>query len=82
MDHDQIYSILQKNIMEIHKEPVNKKISESADLKEYCNDPLEIAEVISRSMKQLKIKVPRVELTKAKNIGELIAIFKKYKDKT
>ncbi|MGH3466577.1 MAG: phosphopantetheine-binding protein [Thermocrispum sp.] len=38
-------------------------------------DSLEVVEVVSRSMKQLRIRVPRTELAKAANIKELVDVF-------
>ena len=38
-------------------------------------DSLEIVEVVSRSMKQLRLKVPRTELSGARNLKELIDMF-------
>ena len=40
-------------------------------------DSLEIVEVVSRSMKELKIKVPRTELSGARNLKELLDLFEK-----
>ena len=37
----------------------------------------EIVEVVSRSMKELKIKVPRTELSGARNLKDLLDLFEK-----
>jgi acyl carrier protein len=38
-------------------------------------DSLQIVEVVSRSMKELKVKVPRTELSRAQNLGDLLDLF-------
>ena len=40
-------------------------------------DSLEIVEVVSRSMKELKIRVPRTELATAKNLSQLVDLFER-----
>ena len=47
-------------------------------MREFGADSLEAVEVASRTMKQLKIRVPRTELSKAKTIGELLDMFEKH----
>jgi acyl carrier protein len=47
-------------------------------MKDYGADSLEMVEVVSRSMKELRIKVPRTELSKASNLKELVDIFERF----
>jgi acyl carrier protein len=44
-------------------------------LGDFQADSLEVVEVISRTMKQLKTKIPRTRLNEAKNIGDLLDMF-------
>lgn len=47
---------------------------------DYGATSLDAVEVVSNSMRELKIKIPRTELPNIKNIKELVDIFCKYQD--
>lgn len=75
----QILAVIEGNIKKIVEDAGEREISLDASLKDdFGADSLEIVEVVSRSMKELKIKVPRTELAKAANIGELADIFERH----
>jgi acyl carrier protein len=40
-------------------------------------DSLQIVEVVSRSMKELRLKVPRTDLSRASNLRDLVDLFEK-----
>jgi acyl carrier protein len=44
-------------------------------MRDYGADSLEMVEVVSRSMKQLRIKVPRTKLLHVTNLRELLDVF-------
>ena len=44
---------------------------------DYGANSLDLVEVVSRSMRQLKVKVPRSELNKLENIEQLVDLFHK-----
>jgi acyl carrier protein len=44
-------------------------------MRDFGADSLEVVEVTSRSMKQLGLRVPRSDLVKVSNIGELADAF-------
>ena len=46
-------------------------------MRDYGADSLEIVEVVSRSMKELRIKVPRTELSGARSLKDLLDLFEK-----
>jgi acyl carrier protein len=52
-------------------------ISESQSMRDFGADSLEVVEVVSRSMKQLRLKVQRAELGGAKNLKDLLDLFEK-----
>lgn len=73
---DEIFTVIQANIVKVVEDATPEAITPEANLKDnFGADSLEIVEVVSRSMKELKIKVPRTELSKATNIGELVDLF-------
>ena len=44
---------------------------------DYGANSLDLVEVVSRSMRELKVKVPRSELNKLENIEQLVELFHK-----
>ena len=77
MTRDEIFEVLKGNLYKIVEGARDAPISESASMKDYGADSLEMVEVVSRSMKQLRIKVQRTELATAKNLKDLLDLFEK-----
>ncbi|MCB9604507.1 MAG: acyl carrier protein [Sandaracinus sp.] len=78
MNREDIRTALVANMQAVIEGARGVEIGEQQSLvDDFGADSLEIVEVVSRTMKKLKIKVPRTELGKAKNIGELIDLFVK-----
>jgi len=50
-------------------------IDTSKSMKDYGANSLDLVEVVSRSMRELKVKIPRAELNKITNIDGLIDLF-------
>jgi acyl carrier protein len=49
-------------------------IDPTLSLKDYGANSLDIVEIVSGAMRELKVKVPRVELNKLKNIDGLVSL--------
>lgn len=77
MTRDQIFEVLKENMFKIVEGSRDVPISETASMKDYGADSLEMVEVVSRSMKQLKVKIQRTELATAKNLKDLLDLFEK-----
>jgi acyl carrier protein len=75
MTRDDIFTVVKSNITMIIEGAQGKEIRETDSMRDFGADSLEIVEVVSRSMKQLKIKVPRTDLSGAKNLKELLDLF-------
>ena len=76
MTRDDIFAALKHNMTDIIEGARGKEILESHRLLgDFNADSLEVVEVISRTMKQVKIKIPRTRLNEAKNIGDLLDMF-------
>jgi acyl carrier protein len=75
MTRAEIFEVLKANLFEIVEGARGKEISEDRSMKDYSADSLEMVEVVSRSMKALKVKVPRTSLSTAKNLKELLDLF-------
>ncbi len=75
MSREEIFSVLKENIVNVIEGAKDITIKESDSMKDYGADSLEMVEVVSRSMKQLRTKVRRTELSKATNLADLIDMF-------
>ena len=77
MTREEMFAVVKGNIQEIVEGAAGHEITETDSMRDFEADSLEIVEVVSRSMKQLKVKVPRTELTQAGNLKELLDLFEK-----
>ena len=77
MSREQIFVVVQGHIVRIVDGVKPDAIREDMSMRDLGADSLQIVEVVSRSMKELKVKVPRTELSKARNLGELVDLFEK-----
>ena len=69
---EEMFAVVKSNIQEIVEGTKGLDIKETDSMRDYGADSLEIVEVVSRSMKELRIKVPRTELSGAKSLKELL----------
>lgn len=72
-----MFEVLKSHFFKIVESAGDTELSESKSMKDYGADSLEMVEVVSRTMKQLKIKVQRTELSKATNLKELLDLFER-----
>lgn len=75
MTREEIFSVIQSNMRTIIASVNGQEIAESKSMRDYGADSLEMVEVVSRSMKQLKIKIPRAKLLPVSNLKELVDVF-------
>lgn len=68
-----VLEIVKENLIDTLDEEVDvDAIEPSKSMKDLGANSLDIVEIVSSSMRQLKVKVPRSELSKLTNIGELV----------
>jgi acyl carrier protein len=77
MSREEIFGVIKANIYEIIAGAQGKEIEESNSMRDFGGDSLEIVEVVSRSMKQLRLKVPRTELMEVNDLKGLVDVFEK-----
>lgn len=82
MSRVEIFAIVQANVRAIVEGARTKEIRETDSMRDYGADSLEMVEVVSRSMKQLQIRVPRRELSSAQNLGDLVSAFERAASQT
>jgi len=75
MTRSEILSVVESNIQRIVEDARGKQITEDSTIQDLGADSLQVVEVISRSMKELRVKVPRTDLMGARNLKELIDLF-------
>lgn len=80
MTKDQIIDVIKQNIVDNLDEVEYDQIDPEKTMKDYGANSLDIIEVVSCSMRELQIKIPRTELADIKNIDELADKFKEYAD--
>jgi acyl carrier protein len=77
MNREEIRAVVLRNMQNIIEGSAGKEILESHSMRDFGADSLEMVEVVSRSMKELKLKVPRTDLSTARNLAELLDLFER-----
>lgn len=77
MTRDQIWEVIKKHLADAVDDLDVAAIDTTKSMKDYGANSLDLVEVVSRSMRELKVKVPRAELNKLTNIDGLIDLFHK-----
>lgn len=81
MNKSEITAVIIKYIKQNVPDFDESALDTSRSLASYGANSLDIVEIVSGSMRELRIKVPRTELAKLKNIGDLVDLFAKVKEK-
>jgi len=82
MNRAEIFDIIKSNMQAIIEGSRGKNIREINSLRDFGADSLEMVEVVSRSMKQIGIQVPRSELLTVRNLGDLVDVFERTANRT
>jgi acyl carrier protein len=77
MTREEIFGVVRSNIVNIVEGVPVDAISEDVSMRDLGADSLQIVEVVSRSMKELRLKVQRTELSRARNLSDLLDLFEK-----
>ena len=78
MTKDEIIDVIKQNIADNLDDVEYEQIDPQKTMKDYGANSLDMIEVVSCSMRELKIKIPRTELADIKNIDELADKFHEY----
>lgn len=82
MTKEKIIEVLKENIVENLEEIEAADIDVSKSMKDYGANSLDMIEVVSSSMRELNIKVPRAELADITTIDALADKFAEYVNKS
>jgi acyl carrier protein len=72
MTREHVLTVVKKHLIEAVDGLDEKTIEPARSMKDLGANSLDIVEVVSRSMRELKVKVPRSELAKLTNIEGLV----------
>ena len=71
MTKEEVIKVIKKHILENLEDIEEADIDTSKSMKEVGADSLDIIEVVSCSMRELNIKIPRTELSEINTIDQL-----------
>lgn len=74
----QILAAVEKNLKR-SVDGLEGPIDPEKSFADYGANSLDIVEIVSATMRELKIKIPRTELAGIKNIGGLVETFERFK---
>ena len=69
---EEVWEVVQEHLVETVEELEGVEIDPAKSMKDLGANSLDIVEVVSCSMRDLKVKVPRSELNKLENMNQLI----------
>jgi acyl carrier protein len=72
-----MFDVVRINIEKVVEEATGHVITESTSMVDLGADSLQIVEVVSRSIKELRLKVPRTELANARTVKDLLDLFER-----
>ena len=80
MDSNQILDVVIKHLRRNVDGLDDVQIDPARSMAQYNASSLDIVEVVSASMRELDIKIPRTRLSQLKNINDLVKVFNEAKN--
>ena len=77
MEREEILKVIEKHLVK-SVPGITAKIEEEKMFTDYGANSLDIVEIVSGTMRELKVKIPRTELSDIKNISGLIDKFQAF----
>lgn len=78
MTKEEVIELIKKHLKENLPDVNLEEIEPTSSMKDHGANSLDMIEVVSATMRELKIRVPRSELTQIENIEELAEKFLEY----
>lgn len=72
MTKDQVFAVVKKHLTQTLDDVNDADVQPAKSMKDLGASSLDLVEIVSLSMRELKVKVPRSELSKLNNIGGLV----------
>lgn len=77
MTREDVLEVVMRNLVDTVEELEGVEIDPAKSMRDLGANSLDIVEVVSASMRELKVKVPRSELNKLENINQLVDLLDK-----
>ncbi|NVB38690.1 acyl carrier protein [Pseudenhygromyxa sp. WMMC2535] len=77
MSREDVLEVVKRHLVDTIEELEGVEIDPAKSMKDLGANSLDIVEVVSCSMRELKVKVPRAELNKLENINQLVELLHK-----
>ena len=77
MTREHVLEVVKRHLVDTIEELEGVEIDPAKSMKDLGANSLDIVEVVSCSMRELKVKVPRAELNKLENIDQLVELLHK-----
>jgi acyl carrier protein len=74
MTREHVLEVVKRHLVDTIEELEGVEIDPSKSMRDLGANSLDIVEVVSLSMRELKVKIPRSELNKLTNIDELVEL--------
>lgn len=82
MNKEEVFAVLKKHILDQLEDEVEEEdIDPEKSMLDLGANSLDIVEIVTNTMRELKIKIPRDELAKISNIQGLVEAMTEYKNK-
>jgi len=78
MNRQEIFNVIKCHLQDIVEGARGQEILETDSMRDFGADSLEMIDVVSKSIKELGITVPRSEFSMAENLGDLVVLFEKF----
>lgn len=72
MEREEVAAVVRKHLIDVIGDLKPSDIDMAKSMKEFGANSLDIVEVVSCAMRELKVKVPRSELSKLTNVDALV----------
>jgi acyl carrier protein len=77
MEREEILKVIEKHLVK-SVPGISEKVDPEKKFTDYGANSLDIVEIVSGAMRELKVKIPRTELSDIKNISGLIDKFQAF----
>ena len=82
MTQEEVFDVLKKHILDqLEDEGEEEEIDIEKSMKDLGANSLDIVEIVTNTMRELKIKIPRDELATINTMKGLVAAMTEYKNK-
>lgn len=80
MTSEDVFEVVKKHLLDICEDIEPSAVTPGASMKDLGASSLDIVEVVSCSMRELRVRVPRSELSKLTDIGGLADLLQRTLD--